>query len=135
MAVFADRIDDDQSCIEVFDRILNELHARIDVAAIGERRDQPVPVVAVAGENEIGRGKSVQQSSRNVIFFRKAVMRDVAGMDHHVGLRICGIDVPDAGLEISRPGRMIARDVAVGDLNDPRGHRRTDQSTARQPFT
>lgn len=89
--------------------------------AIREGLDQLVAVVPIPGNDEIRRCKTVQQPSRNGVFLREAVMRDIARMNDGIGLRIRRVDVLNARLEIRRSGRVVTRDVGIGELNDPHG--------------
>lgn len=108
VAIFADCIDAYQSCLEVFNRVLDKIYTQPNMMAIGEDLDQLMPVVTIASENEIGRVEIVQQLSRDVIFFAKTVMRNIARMNNDVRLRICRIDVLNAGLKISSSPRVVA---------------------------
>lgn len=119
VAVHADRVDHDQPRRKIFDRILDEIHIRADVAAVGKGLDQVAPIVSIAGDDEIGGGQPVQQPLRLLVVFDKAIMRDITSMNDDVGLRPQAIDMQDAGFELGRSRRLVTRQVTVGDLNDP----------------
>lgn len=88
VAPCTDRVDHDQLRREVLDRVLDEVHVRLDMVPVGEYTDQMIPVVSIAGQDEIGCRQPIQQPLRHRVLFDKAVMRDIAGMNDDVGLRL-----------------------------------------------
>lgn len=121
VAGIADGVDEDQARLQVLNCVLNELHARSDVATIGEGPDQFQPVIAIARYHKIRRFELIEQPTGDGVLLGHAIMRHVAGMDHDVGRGIHSIDELDAGRKLVRASGMLARDMSVGYLNDLHG--------------